>query len=131
VAILLCAAIYSCFTLSAFSSLVVVDVVVYSAALLLEFAALIALRITHPTMKRPVRVPGGWFGVVLVTLLPTAVVALAVYSTYVEEGPGAIWLSAAALLTGPIAYPLLTKFVKKDTPSVDVPIEFEAEAPPC
>jgi amino acid transporter len=128
VAIIVCASIYSFFTLSAFSSLVVIDVIVYSASLLLEFAALIALRINEPKMRRPVRVPGGWFGVTLVTLLPTLVLALAVYSTYEEEGVGALWLSAAALATGPILYPLLVRFVKKDIPTAEVPIEYEEMA---
>ena len=54
-----------------------------------------------------------------------AVVALAVYSTYTEEGPGAIWMSLGALATGPILYPILSKYVKKDQPSVEVPIELE------
>lgn len=125
VAIIVCAIVYSFFTLSAFSSLVVIDVIVYSASLLLEFAALIVLRATHPTMKRPVRVPGGWAGVILVTLFPAAVVALACYSTYEEEGVSALWMSAAALMTGPILYPFLVKFVKGDKPTADVPIEFD------
>lgn len=125
VAIIACACIYSFFTLSAFSSLVVIDVIVYSAALILEFAALIALRITEPNMKRPVRVPGGWFGITVVTALPCAVLALAVYSTWVEEGVGALWLSAAAIMTGPILYPILVKFIKKDTPTKHVPIEYD------
>jgi amino acid transporter len=125
VAIALCASIYSFFTLSAFSSLVVIDVIVYSASLLLEFAALIALRLKEPTMKRPVRVPGGWFGVILVTALPCAVLALAVYSTWQEEGIGALYLSGAAILSGPILYPFLNRFVKRGRPSVSVPIEYE------
>lgn len=126
VAIIVCACIYSFFTLSAFSSLVVIDVIVYSAALLLEFAALIALRAREPKMKRPVRVPGGWFGVAVVTAFPCGVLALALYSTWVEEGNGAILLSVAALATGPILYPLLVKFVKKGKPSVEVQLEYDA-----
>lgn len=125
VSIIVCASIYSFFTLSAFSSLVVIDVIVYSASLMLEFVALIVLRITHPTMKRPVRVPGGWLGVFLVTLFPTLVVALACYSTYEEEGSFALWMSAGALLTGPIMYPIMVKFVKGDKPTAEVPVEFE------
>ena len=128
VAIVICACVYSLFTLSAFSSLVVVDVIVYSAALILEFAALIVLRWTEPGMKRPVRVPGGWAGVFLVTAFPVAVVALAVYSTWEEEGVSAIYMSAAALATGPLIYPLLKRFVKGNQPSTDVPIDYE-EAP--
>lgn len=125
IAIALCASIYSFFTLSAFASLVVVDVIVYSAALILEFAALIALRIKEPNMKRPVRVPGGWFGIILATALPMGVLTLAVYSTWQEEGIGALYLSFAAIMTGPILYPILKYFVKKDQPSVPVEIEYE------
>lgn len=126
VAILLCASIYSLFTLSAFASLVVVDVMVYSASLMLEFAALIALRRSMPNLKRPFRVPGGWIGISLVTLLPAGVLLLAVISTVQEEGISALYLSIAAIATGPLLYPFLKRFVKKDQPSVEVPVEFES-----
>lgn len=125
VSILVCAFIYSFFTLSAFSSLVVVDVILYSCALLLEFAALIVLRIQQPKMKRPYRVPGGWTGIVIITILPLLVLGLAVVSTIQEEGIGALWMSIAAILTGPLAYLVLKFFVKKDQPDVEVPIELE------
>ena len=125
VAIIVCATIYSFFTLSAFASLVVVDVIVYSAALMLEFAALIAFRIKFPKMKRPYKIPGGWFGIFLVTVFPLAVLVLAIVSTVQEEGIGALYLSIGAILTGPILYPFLKKFVKKDQPDVEVPIEVE------
>jgi len=125
VAIAVCASIYSVFTLSAFASLVVVDVIVYSAALLLEFAALIVFRIKYPKMKRPYKIPGGWFGIFLVTIFPVFVLGLAVVSTIQEEGIGALYLSIAAIATGPILYPILKKFVKKDQPDVEVPIEEE------
>lgn len=125
VAIIVCATIYSFFTLSAFASLVVVDVIVYSAALTLEFAALIAFRIKHPKMKRPYKIPGGWFGVFLVTIFPLGVLILAIVSTVQEEGIGALYLSIAAIATGPILYPFLKKFIKKDQPDVEVLIEME------
>ena len=125
VAIIVCATIYSFFTLSAFASLVVVDVIVYSAALMLEFAALIAFRIKHPTMKRPYKIPGGWLGIFLVTIFPLGVLALAIVSTIQEEGIGALYLSIAAIATGPILYPFLKKFIKKGQPDVEVPIETE------
>lgn len=114
-AIIVCAAIYSVFTLSAFSSLVVVDVILYSAALLLEFAALIALRIKEPDMERPYRVPGGWIGIFIITALPVAVLALAVYSTVQEEGIKAVVLSLAAIASGPVLYPLLKRYAKRNS----------------
>lgn len=123
VAIIVCAVIYSFFTLSAFASLVVVDVMVYSAALLLEFAALIALRLKEPGMKRPFRVPGGWPGIIVVTLLPTLVLVLAVVSTIQEEGISALYLSLAAIATGPLLYPVFRRVFKKGQPDVAVPIE--------
>ena len=54
--------IYSVFILGPFQSLVVVDVTIYAAALLMEFVALVVLRIHEPDMERPYRIPGGWFG---------------------------------------------------------------------
>jgi amino acid transporter len=125
VAIVVCATIYSFFTLSAFASLVVMDVIVYSGALILEFTALIAFRIKYPKMKRPYKIPGGWLGIFLVTIFPLGVLTLAIVSTVQEEGIGALYLSIAAIATGPLLYPFLKKFVKKDQPDVEVPIEME------
>ena len=45
-------------------------VLLYSAALSLEFVALITLRLRAPEMSRPFRIPGGWFGVIVITLAP-------------------------------------------------------------
>ncbi|MDQ3250268.1 MAG: amino acid permease, partial [Chloroflexota bacterium] len=125
IAIIICATIYSFFTLSAFASLVVVDVILYSAALTLEFVALIALRIKAPTMKRPFKVPGGWLGIFLICVFPAGVLALAVLSTVQEEGIGAIYLSVAAIATTPFAYWIAKTFFKKNKPSVEVPVEFD------
>jgi amino acid transporter len=128
-AILLSAAIYSVFTLNAFSSLVVVDVILYSAVLLLELAALVVLRVKRPGMPRPFRVPGGWPGLALVVTSPVALLALAIVSRAHEEGFRALALSLAALATGPVLYPVLRRFLKKDPPDAAVPIEPEMTAP--
>ena len=125
ISIIICATIYSFFTLSAFASLVVVDVILYSAALTLEFASLIALRIKAPHMKRPFKVPGGWLGIFLICLFPAGVLALAVLSTVQEEGIGALYLSVGAIATTPFAYLIAKTFFKKDKPSVEIPMEFE------
>ncbi len=124
--IMTCAFIYSFFTLSAFSSLVVVDVMLYSTALIVEFVSLVVLRIKEPNMKRPFKVPGGWLGIAIICILPAFVLVLAVISTVQEEGIGALWMSLAAIATGPIAYFVLKVLVKKDQPTLAVPIEYEA-----
>lgn len=53
-----------------FVALLKIDVLLYSLALLLEFAALIWLRIREPDMPRPYQIPGGIAGLALLTLPP-------------------------------------------------------------
>lgn len=73
-----------------------IDVLVYGAALVLEFAALVALRIREPDLPRPFRVPGGLAGAVLVSVPPAALLALAAWMARAE--PAAAGLSAVELL---------------------------------
>jgi amino acid transporter len=107
IAILVCAAIYSLFTLDAFADLVELDVIVYTAGLLLEFAALIALRRRQPGLARPFRVPGGAAGLALVTAAPALVFVVALAGTVAQRGPRALALPAAILLSGIVLYPVL------------------------
>jgi amino acid transporter len=100
--------------LGAFQSLVVVDVFVYSLALLLEFAALIALRIKRPDLPRPFKIPGGWAGIAVVVLFPLLIICFAVYQTIVDEGFDAMYLSFGAAALGPLTYPFMKRFVKRD-----------------
>ncbi|MCX7055854.1 MAG: APC family permease, partial [Proteobacteria bacterium] len=46
-----------------FGSLVVMLCMLYTAALTLEFLALVVLRVRKPHAHRPFRVPGGWWGI--------------------------------------------------------------------
>jgi amino acid transporter len=108
IALIVSSLIYTVFILGPFQALVVVDVTIYAGALLLEFAAFIVLRVKEPDMERPYRVRGGWFGVALVVLLPTAVIALAVYfQAYFEGWQGSIGLAIIGLASAPILYPFL------------------------
>ncbi|HEY6568633.1 MAG TPA: APC family permease [Actinomycetota bacterium] len=104
-AIVIQALICSVLALSAFGSLVAIDVTIYACALMLEFFSLIAMRIKHPDLARPFKVPGGWFGVALVTLGPLFVIVVAVYFQVLDVGmvQGIGW-AAAGLATGPIVY---------------------------
>ncbi len=125
ISILVCSVIYAIFATGGFASLVVVSTILYGAALMLEFFALIAFRIKEPTMKRPFKVPGGWFGVILITLLPACVIGLAIYSTYKEEGSSFLISSLIALASGVAAYFICSLVFKRDQPSVHIPIERE------
>jgi amino acid transporter len=109
VAILASAAVYSVLSFSSFTDLAIVDVVLYSAALALEFAALIVFRIREPERSRPYRIPGGNVGLALVSVLPIAVVIFGMINQVQEsagEGKGAqvVQWSLAALALAPIAY---------------------------
>ncbi len=84
--------------------LVEIYVLLYGAALLLEFVALVALRIREPGLHRPFRIPGGTAGCALLAVPPAAMLAVAGWMG--RDEPGAFGLSAlqiAGLLaaTGP------------------------------
>lgn len=110
VAILVSAGFYTLFSFASFKQLAEVDVIVYSSGLLLEFAALVALRIKEPEMPRPYRIPGGWFGVGLVSLLPLTLLLAAIWDQLHPKGEDAVpvqvtlGFTALALLSGPLVY---------------------------
>ena len=106
VAILACAAAWMvCLQLS-FVKLIVLDVLLTGLSLLLEFAALVALRIREPELPRPYRVPGGLAGAIGVGLLPLALLVLTAVRNQVEPvGPlNALELGAILVAAGVPAY---------------------------
>ncbi len=112
VAIVLCGVIFSIFSLKAFGFLVIVDVLLNAVTLLIQFVALWRLRITRPEVPRK-RIPGGWIGLFVVTLLPALIIILAIYSQIVDVGWGAIYYSAGAVVAGCIVYFPIKKYVKE------------------
>jgi amino acid transporter len=60
-----------------FERLVTIDILLYGLALLLEFIALVALRVREPDLRRPFRVPGGLAGAVLVGVCPALLLGFA------------------------------------------------------
>jgi amino acid transporter len=130
VALVVSSAIYTVFILGPFQSLVVVDVIVYAFALMLEFAALVVLRIKAPEMERPYRVPGGWPVIVIICLLPLAIIALAIYDQIMCAGFfTTVGLSAIFLASGPLLYPIARHFKKRrGEPEQAVPAEILEEA---
>jgi len=123
VAILLCAVIFTIFSLQAFAFLVVVDVFLQTLVILMEFGALWKLRFTKPDVPRW-RVPGGYVGLVLVTLGPTVIIFLAIYSQVVEEGLSSLGLALVAILVGALLYLPIRKLIKPGKPDID-PFEQE------
>jgi amino acid transporter len=83
-----------------FQELVQVDMFLYALALLLEFAALVRLRMTEPGMARPYRIPFGTFGVAVLSLPP---VGLCLASIVLSDAPTRL-VSLAAVGLGLVAY---------------------------
>ncbi|MFH8387500.1 APC family permease [Kitasatospora sp. NPDC018058] len=102
-------AIYALFCLSSFSSLIVVDVFLANITLLLEVAALIALRVREPDLDRPYRVPGGPLGLSLVALSLTGVCAWAAWQQFTENGTRAVTYCLVAVGACALLYPLMAR----------------------
>ena len=64
-----------------FVKLIVLDVLLTGLSILLEFAALVFLRIREPYLSRPFRVPGGLWGAVAIGVPPLAFLVLTVLRT--------------------------------------------------
>jgi amino acid transporter len=126
VSILVCAAVYSVFSLSAFAALVVIDVFLNMLVLMAEFFAMWKLRFTMPELPRK-KVPGGWFGLTLVTLAPALIIGLAIYSQYVEEGMSSISWALIAMAIGAVLYFPIKGLVKPGVPDVDPFVLGEAD----
>jgi amino acid transporter len=59
-----------------FDKLIMLDILLYGASLVLEFLALIFLRIREPQLPRPFRVPGGMAGAIALAIGPTALLMI-------------------------------------------------------
>jgi amino acid transporter len=99
VSILVCAAAYACCLGLGFQRLVQMDIVLYGLSLVLEFAALVVLRIREPNLLRPFRIPGGVPAAVLLGIAPTALLVAAMVAGLDDPG-GLRGLLSAAFLAG-------------------------------
>jgi amino acid transporter len=102
VAVIASSVCYSAFAYWSFKELIVLDMWLYSIALLLELAAFVALRRREPGLPRPWRVAGGAGGMWLVVALPAACCAIAMATAPWSDS----LVGAAAALTGPLVYAL-------------------------
>jgi amino acid transporter len=91
---------YSAFAVFSFKELIVLNIWLYSIALLLELAAFVALRLREPALPRPWRVGGGALGMWLVAVLPAALSVLAMATAGWQNTVAGV----IAALTGPAVY---------------------------
>ena len=121
VSILACAAAWAlCLQLS-FVKLIMLDILLTGLSILLEFAALVALRIREPDLPRPYRVPGGLFGAIAIGLPPLALLALAVVRNDAEPvGPiNALQLGLLLIAAGVVTYALMGRRRAEQRESAD------------
>jgi amino acid transporter len=99
-AVVLSSACYSLCAVWSFKELIVLNMWLYSIALLLELGAFVALRLREPRLPRPWRVGGGAVGMWLVAGLPALCCLLAMATA----GWTNTVVGVLAALSGPAAY---------------------------
>ena len=94
-----------------FKRLVTLDLMLYGAALMLEFVTLVALRIREPKLRREFRVPGGMAGAVTCGMFPLALLILAVVESGSETilGINGLAFGAIIIVAGILLYPATRK----------------------
>jgi amino acid transporter len=85
VSVLFCAAAWALALGMTFERLISIDLVLYGASLVLEFVALVVLRLKEPELVRPFCIPGGTLGAMLAGVGPTALIAYALWAARDER----------------------------------------------
>jgi amino acid transporter len=129
VAVLACALFWAlCYPLG-FERSLILDVLLTGLSILLEFWALVALRIREPNLKRPYRVPGGTLGAILIGLPPLALIVTALVRNS-EESVGSTneLVIAAAVVAAGVALYFLTRVYQRRkalSPSEALPAQIQ------
>jgi hypothetical protein len=80
--------------------------VLYGGALVLEFVALVVLRVKEPRLIRPFKVPGGFWGTIAIGVGPTLLIGFALWAARGERVAGLPALAFAGIVAaaGPLVY---------------------------
>jgi amino acid transporter len=112
VSVLLCGLAWAIALNLSFERLISIDLILYGSSLILEFVALIVLRLREPALKRPFKA-GSFATACALGVGPTALILYALYVSrgdHIETGiPGlgsisALGLAAVVALLGPLFY---------------------------
>jgi len=106
VAILVCALGWGACVGLDLERLVTIDILLTGGSVLLEFAALVALRYREPELPRPFRVPGGMAGAWLAGVCPTLLLILAAIHGRQESihGVSALAVGGLVVFAGLVVY---------------------------
>jgi amino acid transporter len=110
-ALLLCGAIWTMALSMSLERILLMDILLYGASLILEFVALVVLRIREPELVRPFRIPGGTIGAVAIATVPCLLLVLAAVLNRNEKigSIGAATLAGGVAISGVLIYPLVKK----------------------
>jgi amino acid transporter len=106
ISIISCSTVVSLMILWTFADLLIIDVILYGAALFLEFVTLIVLRRKAPNEHRPFKIPLNISGLCIMFALPIAVYSIAIVGAFSDSG-STIWpvlFAIAILLTGELIW---------------------------
>jgi len=106
VSVLLCGLAWALALRLPFERLISIDLILYGSSLLLEFVALIVLRIREPQLERPFKAGNLAFACAL-CVGPTALIAYAIYASRDERLTGsvsALLFAVSVALLGPLLY---------------------------
>jgi amino acid transporter len=109
VSVLFCACIWGLALNFSFERLISIDLVLYGAALMLEFVALVVLRHREPELHRPFRVPGGITGAIAAGVGPGLLILFAIYAARNEQviGVNALLFAASVGVLGALVYSVM------------------------
>jgi amino acid transporter len=104
--VLTCAVTWALALNMSFEKLISIDLVLYGSALLLEFVALVVLRMREPQMQRPFRIPGGTAGAIAIGVGPAVLIAYALYVARTDQilGMNALLFAASVGVAGALVY---------------------------
>jgi amino acid transporter len=115
VSVVLCGLAWALALKLPFERLISIDLVLYGSSLLLEFVALIVLRIREPQMERPFKAGNLAFACAL-SVGPAALIAYAIYASRDEKLMGsvsALFFALCVALVGPLLYWLTAPLVRR------------------
>ena len=106
VAILVCAVCWALCLGIGFERLVALDIMLYGLSLMLEFVALVVLRLREPGLPRPYRVPGGLAGAIGIGIFPALLLGVALWNARSDRvGPvSALTFGVGVILLGIVVY---------------------------
>lgn len=106
VAIIACAVAWAACLPLGFFHLLILDVLLTGLSILLEFAALVALRVREPNLARPYRIPGGVLATIAISAPPAALLALSVARNQSEQvgTTNGLMIGSGIILLGVLLY---------------------------